>query len=126
MLKLNLFRSPKHSITALVACLTLLAGMAGPVSTAHAEDHIVQAGPNVFGRWYQVGAHAGAVTYTITATPIGGSSIDGEVLYFGADGRQHQDRLVRYTVIRTCDCVGTVKVRFRGIPLGTAVKVTIN
>ena len=94
--------------------------------TAHASTYSAYAGPNVFGPWIQIGAHAGAVAYSIKATPVGSTTIVGEVAYFGVDGQRKVEPFYGSTVIRTCHCVGTIQVHFKGIPTGSAVTVTIN
>jgi hypothetical protein len=116
---------PSHGLRAAAAGLALLAAIAGVASTAHAATYHAYAPPNAFGVWVQVGAHANATAFSISATPVGATSIVGEVRYFGVDGREKIEPFIGSTVIRTCNCVATVQVRFKGIPLGSAVDVNV-
>jgi hypothetical protein len=105
---------------------TLAAGLMLIATTVHAATFSAYAGPNVFGPWTQIGSHAGAITYTINASPVGNTAIVGEVAYFAADGQRKVEPFYGSTVIRTCNCYATVQVRFKGIPLGSAVNVNVS
>jgi hypothetical protein len=113
-----------RSVAVLVGMLA--AGLMPFATTVQGATYPAYAGPNVFGPWAQVGSHAGAITYTISASPVGKTMIVGEVMYFGVDGQRKVEPFYGSTVIRTCNCWATVLVRFKGIPLGTVVNVSVN
>lgn len=109
--------------------LLLLGALATGLALApatRAGTYSVWAGPNVFGPWVQVASHASAITYKISAIPVGNTAIVGEVMYFGVDGQRKIESFHRQITIRTCPCVGVVQVRFKGIPFGSAVDVNVN
>jgi hypothetical protein len=101
-------------------------GQASPNPAAFSYRYKVWAPPNVFGDWYEVGAHTAARSFKITARPIGSTAIVGEVHYFAEDGRETIEPFTREIMIRTGNFVAPVKVRFKGIPLGTAVEVNVD
>ncbi|MGD0042801.1 MAG: hypothetical protein ABSE84_20745 [Isosphaeraceae bacterium] len=102
------------------------AGQASPTPTTFGHRYEAYAPPNVFGNWYEVGAHLGAATFKITARPLGNSAIVGEVHYFAEDGRETIKPFTQEITIRTANGVAAVKVRFKGIPTGTAVEVEVD
>jgi hypothetical protein len=105
----------------------LTAGLVPLISTAHAgTTYNLYAPPHTFGPWTHVGAHAGSAGFKITATPLGNTAVVGEVQWFDVDGRQKVSQFHGVTYVRTCNCYGTIKVRLKGIPLGSAVTVTVN
>jgi hypothetical protein len=94
-------------------------------ATARAASYSAYAGPNVFGPWIQVGAYLGSVQYSVSASPVGKTAIMGEVRYYGTDGQLKVESFYGSKTVTTCDCVGTLQVRFKGLPLGTAVNVDV-
>jgi hypothetical protein len=119
-------RLPRRRWSCVAACLALLAAIAAVPSLARAGTHHAYAPPNVFGPWVQVGAHSGAASFSISASPVGSTAIVGEVRYYGADGRLRIEPFYGPKSIQTCNCYGTVQVRFKGVPLGSAVDVYVN
>jgi hypothetical protein len=117
---------PGRALRTMAAGLALLASIAGVASTAHATTYHAYAPPNVFGGWVQVGAYANATSFSISVTPVGATAIVGEVRYFGTDGQLKIEQFFGSIAIQTCNCVGTLQVRFKGIPLGSAVNVNVN
>ena len=99
------------------------------VSALHAEPKVImaQALPNVFGPQVDVVSHLGSVGVSLTAKPLGNTVIVGEIEYWAkADDKEKTKKEFNKEIeIRTADVVGTVKVRFKGIPLGSVVEVVV-
>lgn len=93
--------------------------------TARAASYSAYAGPGVFGSWTQVGAYLSSVRFSISASPVGKTAIVGEARYYGTDGQLKVEPFYGSTTVTTCNCVGTLQVRFKGLPLGTAVNVDV-
>jgi hypothetical protein len=123
MLRTSAFRHIVLLFGMLASGLTALSS-----STVNAAStYNAYAPPNFYGTWTQVGAHAGAASFNIKAEPIGNTVIVGEVKYFPYANKPAIVVPFRGGVnIRTCPCYGTVQVHFKGIPTGSAVKVTVN
>ena len=102
------------------------AGQASPTPTTLGHRYDAYAPPNFFGNWYEVGAHLGPTTFKITARPLGNSEIASEVRYFASNGQEKIETFTREIRIQTGNGVGAVKVRFKGIPTGTAVEVDVD
>jgi hypothetical protein len=95
--------------------------------TAIAKDFDVYAGPSAFGPRVEVGAHLGAATFRITYDVVGKTVVIGEVSYFKHkdDKEPTREKFNRAITIRTGNCAGSVHVRLKGIPSGSACKVTV-
>ena len=80
------------------------------------------AGPLVFGPWVNVASHMGTATFSISAEPIGSTVLVGEVRYFATDGSQRTESFTKSVSVRTGNSIANVEVRFKGVPLGSAVR----
>lgn len=80
------------------------------------------AGPMIFGPWVNVASHIGTATFSISAEPLGSTVIVGEVRYFGSDGTQKTESFNQSVTVRTGNSIANVEVRFKGVPLGSAVR----
>jgi len=119
-------RSLNLGLRAAVAALALLAVFTGLGRTANAATCHAYAPPNYFGTWTQVGAHIGAAHYSITVTPVGNTVVASEVRYFDVNGHMRIQPFHGRIEIDTGDSYGTIQIRCKGIPLGSAVKIDIN
>jgi hypothetical protein len=108
----------RATVLGATVCLLLTA-------SARAETYNAYAGPNTWGPAVQVKGHVGSVTYTITYSAVGNTSVIGEVTYQGPGGQvtKHFNGSITFTTGRV---VGAPTVRFRGIPFGSAVRVTVS
>jgi hypothetical protein len=86
---------------------------------------MVYAPPLVYGAWTPVRNHIGPATMTITVTPVGKTAVFGEVKYFDQNGRERIESFFTGITIRTCNCVGAVYVRLKGVPTGSACRVDV-
>jgi hypothetical protein len=124
------FRRPGTMFQVIRVCVAvaLAVGMTSLTPSAFADDYTAQAGPNVFGPWTQVGATTYSRNFVITATPVGNTSIVGEVMYFKGDVNKEPDvePFFGRTVIKTGSGLSTVKVRFKGRPFGSTVAVHVD
>ncbi len=92
----------------------------------------VYAPPMYWGDWQTIASHfTGDVSYEIKAWAIGDTQLKCQVRYFKGEGAGEQ--VIEdfydgdYHKITVCDnCAANVEVRFKGVPLGTAVKGMIN
>jgi len=85
----------------------------------------IWAPPNFFGPWVIVASHGGVVRYTIQASAVGSTLVIGEVKYYSQTGeRIEQFRDVAR--ITTGNAWANVRVRFKGIPLGSSVEVRVS
>jgi hypothetical protein len=99
------------------------------IGNAHAEPKVImaQALPNTFGPQVDVVSHLGSVAVSLSAKPLGKTTIVGEIEYWASPEDKETTKKQFYgdIQIRTGKVVGVVKVRFKGIPLGSAVEVTV-
>lgn len=84
--------------------------------------------PNFWGAWQTIASHIGSVSYSISYTAIGDTLVMGQVRYYNAanGGQQVIEEFRDSTSITTSNSVANVEVRFRGTPLGSAVRGIIN
>jgi hypothetical protein len=83
------------------------------------------AAPNAWGPKTEVRAHLGKATYTIEYEAVGSTTVIGQVTYWETKDRQVTREFngsIRFT---TADVVAAPIVRFKGVPFGSAVKVTV-
>jgi hypothetical protein len=85
----------------------------------------IWAPPMAFGPWTVVASHGGPVGYTIDMRVLGSTVVIGEVKYYGARG-ERVEQFRGQTHIRTGNAWGNVRVRFRGVPLGSSVEVRVS
>lgn len=86
--------------------------------------------PLTWSPWYTVGSYftEEGIKYTVEAVPAGdGTLLHAQVSFFSNEGEKIIDftggTSVTFTV---CDnCAANIKVRFKGNPLGTGVKVSV-
>jgi hypothetical protein len=89
-----------------------------------ADTYNAYAPPNAWGTPVALRAHLGAATITISYRVVGDTVVVGEVAYFNKDGNEVKEMFNGEITIRTGNVVAQPKVRFKGIPLGSAVTVT--
>lgn len=95
-------------------------------SLALTRSYIFYAPPLVFSPWVVVGSHVGQITYTISFKPQGDTQIQAQVRYFENKNLPRVERdILSGTSITTSDSVANVEMRFKGIPTGSAVDVSI-
>jgi len=93
-------------------------------SSVRADKYNAYAGPNTWGPVVALKGHLGAATYTLEASPVGDTQIIGEVTYV-SDGGHAVTRQFNGTItFRVGKFVGAPTVRFKEIPLGSAVTVS--
>jgi len=78
--------------------------------------------PSYWSNWKEVASYMGSVRYAIRAWADGNTSLFAQVRYWDSDGD-----LVTYSLdsnwfyFRTGNYIGTVEVRFKGVPTGSSV-----
>jgi hypothetical protein len=116
----------KTAITA-VAMMTLVAAAA--MSSAGGgtikERLNCYAGPSVWGPETRVIAHLGASTYTIDYEAVGSTVVIGQVTYWETKDKQVTKEFNKSITFRTADVAAQPTIRFKGVPTGSAVKVTV-
>ena len=117
-------RSYRHLLSALGVGVLLLAAAA----QARASQHSAYAPPGAFGPWTTVASHVGSVGYTITAKPTGNvpTRLVGEVSYYDEAGNPVTRQFSGSVSFRTGRAYANVQVRFKAIPTGTFVDVTVS
>ena len=96
------------------------------IASASAKEFAAYAPPaGVYGPEVEIGAHLGPATFAIKYEAIGKTLVLAEVLFYGADGKLTRQEFNKSISIRTGDCIAPVKVRFKGVPTGSAVKVFV-
>jgi hypothetical protein len=84
------------------------------------------AGPGFFGPWVIVASQInGPVTYGISATPLGKTIVVGQVRYWDVDDVLREDLFFDSTEIRTGNSTQSVRIRFKGLGLGSPVRVIV-
>jgi hypothetical protein len=63
-----------------------------------------------------------ATNLRIDASPVGDTTIFGEVRYSNTSNQRVVQAFQGSTFITTCDCLQDIEVRFKGVPLGSAVE----
>jgi hypothetical protein len=105
--------------TVMVACLA--------ISRATATDYFnAYAAPNVWGPKLTLRAHLGKATYTVSYKAVGKTQVIGQVTYWATKNKEVTKEFNGSITFTTADVVATPTVRFKGIPLGSAVKVTVS
>jgi hypothetical protein len=111
----------------ILGLVTVFAVLFGTGQTARAVDRFdAYAGPCIFGPTYNLRAHIGAAPYTISYQAIGKTVVTGEVTFIDVFGKQVTVPFNGTISFRTGNFVGVPKVRFKGVPFGSAVKVTVS
>jgi hypothetical protein len=106
----------------LLLALILICTVAG---AAQARLYKASAPPMTWGPWLEVGGAAGPVTFRISYEAEGDTMVKGQVSYPTDDGMRVVEFMDSITV-RTCDCYGPIEVRFKGVPLGSSVMVSVH
>jgi hypothetical protein len=104
----------------LTACAALLL----TACAARAETLNAYAAPNAWGPVTYLEAYLGPVTYTVRYEALGKTVVVGEVTYEGPKGRVVKE--FNGSVTFRTHGAGRPSVRFKGLPLGSAVRVTIS
>lgn len=83
--------------------------------------------PIAWGPWTIVGSHLGVVTFDIDYTALGDTLVMGEIRYFkGANSGVRVVEGFRDSVtITTSNSVANVEARFKGVPTGSAVDISV-
>jgi hypothetical protein len=79
-------------------------------------------GLSVIGIW----SFGGPLHWTINATALGKTQIQGEVKYWDKEDRERVEEFFDKTSIETGDSVQSIYVRFMGKPLGSEVRVVVS
>jgi hypothetical protein len=115
--------SPLHSLSAVCVCLAVALALTGP---SNADDRLTaQAGPNVWGPKLNIRSHLGKATYTVSYKAVGNTLVVGEITYWQTKDRQVTKEFNGSITFTTADVSGTPTVRFKGIPLGSVVNVSV-
>lgn len=100
--------------------------MAAPAAQAlETKEYGAYAPPNAWGAWTNAGSNWGRETLTIRADPLGKTLVLGEVRYYDATGKPVVQPFRGAVRITTGDVAAVVEVRFKGVPLGSAVRVLV-
>ena len=83
------------------------------------------ANPSSWSEWKKIGEYTGSISSSITATPIGDVVIRSQVKYWKKENEQKEEEFRGEVSILTANVMGTVEVRFMGLPTGTTVEGTI-
>jgi hypothetical protein len=84
--------------------------------------------PSMWGTWTNIANYAGVVTYSITASPDGSTVLKCQVRYYAAGDTPGNPTVSDWndsTTVTTGDAIGTLDVRFQGVPTGSSVSGTI-
>jgi len=86
-------------------------------------DFSAYAPPFVFGPWMTaIGGLGFATGLRIDVTPVGDTTVFGEVRYYNEASQETVQPFQGTIYISTCNCLQNVEVRFKGVPLGSAVE----
>lgn len=81
--------------------------------------------PAVFGPWTTAIDGLGyAASIRIAASPLGETTVFGEAKFWNEAGIETVQPFQGAALIRTCNCLQNILVRFKGVPLGSAVEGT--
>lgn len=75
--------------------------------------------PTTYGSWYDLDDHIGRVKYTVTASPVGSTTLYGQARYFSSSWQYAH--FSSMTIFTTGNVVAAVDARFYGLPYGSAV-----
>jgi hypothetical protein len=115
---------PKPRPLAILATLAVVTISFAPLTFA-ADRLAGYAPPGVFGPWREIRASIGSATYTISYKTLGKTAVDAEVAYVDETGKARVKPFVHSVRFTTGNCVSAPCVRFRGIPFGSALEVTV-
>lgn len=117
-----------HHILSRIAAASMAIGCAlcatSPAEAQRTEHYSVYAPPMKFGKWTKVGAHIGKFQVTVKVTPKGATRVFGEVRYY-VNGRIMTKPFTGSVKFQTGNDIANVRVRLKGIPLGTACRVSV-
>ena len=84
--------------------------------------------PNFWGSWVTVASHIGSVSYRISYSAVGSTLVVAQVEYWKGSGGGSKvvEDFRDTTSITTSNSVANVRVRFKGVPLGSAVRGSIS
>lgn len=104
-----------------------LVGAAERVDVKQSRAFSAYAPPMAWGPEVTVASHMGSVTYNISYRALGNTLVLGKVTYYKGPGNQDRvtEQFTHKTTITTSNSMANVLVRFRGVPLGSAVEGTI-
>jgi hypothetical protein len=78
--------------------------------------------PLFFGPWSVATSHTGRARVRLSASPIGDTEIFGEVRYYDSSNTQVVKSWHRQITFDVGDSYANIEVRFKGVPLGSAVE----
>jgi len=84
------------------------------------------AAPMTYGPKVTIGSHGGEASFKISFSVQGDTVVDGRVHYAkrGADGKISES-LVNGGTILTSNSFGNIEVDFKGSPLGSEIRITV-
>lgn len=83
--------------------------------------------PLIWGPEIEVGAHIGVAQFEINYEAVGDTLVMGRVRYFSENGGVEKTVEFKDTIgITTSNSVANVYCQFKGVVLGSAVKITVN
>lgn len=88
------------------------------------ESFRVWAAPMVWGPWQEVAWNLGSVTYEVSGSAVGKTTITGQVRFYGYTGWVER-RFAESIRFRTARVYGAVSVRFTGFPVGSKVRGSV-
>lgn len=95
-------------------------------ASALASEHSVYAGPLIFGPYATVASHIGSVDFEIKVDPIGKTVVVAEVEYINESGKKVTKSFHGKTSIQTGNSIANVRIRLKGVPTGSACRVTVS
>jgi hypothetical protein len=109
-----------------VIAAVALGALVGAGNARAADYFDAYAAPNTWGPTYRLRAHLGRAGYTVSYKAVGKTAVVGEVTYYATKSGPPVTRQFNGSIsFTTGDCAATPTVRFKGIPFGSAVKVTV-
>jgi hypothetical protein len=91
-----------------------------------AKQFNLYAPPVIWGPWMPIQSHGGSMHFNISYEAVGNTLVLGKVRYFKDKDKKTELQFSREVRIKTADVWASIEVCFKGIPLGSAVKVEIS
>jgi len=83
--------------------------------------------PMVFGPYKVITKHMGVNKFNISYTGLSeASKVFGKVKYFKTAIQQVEEEFTDETTIHVGDCIASIELCFKGVPLGSSVEGTID
>ena len=84
------------------------------------------AAPSMWGPWKNIRSHYGEEYINIDYEPIGDTIVYAEVKYFDKSNNEVVKPFFGSISFKTGDSIANIYVRFKGIPMGSAVRIFVN